>query len=206
MIGNPDHYKVCRALFVCGTELASEKGMDGLLVSNFEKAKALLKEAGYDGTPIVLLHSTDVYWQTNLAPVAKQLMEKAGFKVDMQSLDWQTIVARMSKRSPPGEGGWHAVLYAPGALELLDPAANRFINSACERTIPGWPCDPVMERLATSSRARPRGKNSGKSQKQCKFRRPSGHLTFILGNGCYGLPPARTPPDTSPQVPQCFGT
>jgi len=147
VIGNPEHYKVCKALFVCGTTLASEKGMDGLLESNFEKAKVLLKEAGYDGTPIVLLHSTDLFWQTNLAPVAKQLMERAGFKVDMQSMDWQTIIARLVKKNPPSEGGWHAVLYSPGALELFDPAANRFINSSCEKAAAGWPCDPVMEKL-----------------------------------------------------------
>src|SRR5262249_23765388 len=128
---------------------ASEKGMDGLLDSNFEKARALLKEVGYDGTPIVLLHSTDLFWQTNLAPVAKQLMEKAGFKVDMQSMDWQTIVSRLFKKNPPSEGGWHAVLYSPGALELRDPAANRGINSGCDRAPAGWPCDPVMEKLRT---------------------------------------------------------
>ena len=50
--------------------------MDGLLESNFAKAQALLKEAGYDGTPIVLLHSTDLQVLTNLAPVAKSLHGK----------------------------------------------------------------------------------------------------------------------------------
>jgi peptide/nickel transport system substrate-binding protein len=59
-IGDPQYYKVCKAMFVCGTPLESTKGMDGLLESNFEKSKALLKEAGYDGTPIVLMHSTDL--------------------------------------------------------------------------------------------------------------------------------------------------
>ena len=28
---------------------------------NFAKAKELLKEGGYDGTPVVLMHSTDLY-------------------------------------------------------------------------------------------------------------------------------------------------
>ena len=68
---------------------------------NFKKAQELLKEAGYDGTPIVLMHSTDLPMLTNLAPVAKSLMEKAGFKVDMQSMDWQTLVARRAKKDPP---------------------------------------------------------------------------------------------------------
>ena len=104
VIGDKQYYKTCKALFVCGTPLASDKGMDGLLESNFAKSQALLKEAGYDGTPIVLLHSTDLQVLTNLAPVAKQLLEKGGFKVDMQSMDWQSVVARAREEGPADAG------------------------------------------------------------------------------------------------------
>ena len=83
VVGDPAYYKLCKAMFVCGTALASDKGMQGLLESNFQKARELLKEANYDGTPVVLMHSTDLDVLTNLAPVAKSLMERAGFKVDM---------------------------------------------------------------------------------------------------------------------------
>src|SRR5215470_5033450 len=54
-----------------------------------------------NGTPIVLMQSTDLAVLTNLAPVAKNLLEKGGFKVDMQSMDWQTVVARRAKKDPP---------------------------------------------------------------------------------------------------------
>ena len=100
-IGDENYIKPCKALFICDTPFATTKGMDGLLTSNAKKAQELLKEAGYDGTPVVLMHSTDLKALTNLAPVAKSLMEKAGFKVDMQSMDWQTLVARRSKKDPP---------------------------------------------------------------------------------------------------------
>ncbi len=63
------------------------EGDGRLLESNFRKSQELLKEAGYDGKPIVLLHSTDLQSLTNLGPVAKQLLERGGFKVDMQSSD-----------------------------------------------------------------------------------------------------------------------
>jgi peptide/nickel transport system substrate-binding protein len=39
------------------------------------------------------------------------------------------------------------VRYQTDALELLDPSANRFLNSGCEKAGVGWPCDPVMEKL-----------------------------------------------------------
>ena len=147
VIGNPAYYKVCKAMFVCGTALASEKGMEGLLMSNFEKARALLKEAGYDGTPIVLLHSTDISTLANLAPVAKSLMEKAGFRVDMQSMDWQTLVARRAKRDAPSAGGWHGFLTANATIDINDPVVAQWLNSSCDKALPGWPCDPEMEKL-----------------------------------------------------------
>jgi peptide/nickel transport system substrate-binding protein len=147
VIGDANYYKVCKSLFPCGTPLESTRGMDGFLDSNFEKAKALLREAGYDGTPIVLMHSTDLVVLTNLAPVAKSLMEKAGFKVDMQSMDWQTLVARRAKKDPPAAGGWHAFLTSWVAADILNPVMAGFINAGCDKAMFGWPCDAEIEKL-----------------------------------------------------------
>src|SRR5690349_13653104 len=99
--------------------------MEGLLESNFAKARQLLTEAGYDGTPIVLMHSTDLAALANLAPVAKSLMEQAGFKVDMQSMDWQTLVARRAKKDPPAQGGWHAFLTSWVSIDITNPIFTR---------------------------------------------------------------------------------
>jgi peptide/nickel transport system substrate-binding protein len=149
VIGDKTYYKVCPALFPCGTPLHSTKGMEGglLVESNVAKAQALLKEAGYDGTPIVLMHSTDLGVLANLAPVAKSLLEKAGFKVDMQSMDWQTVVARRAKKDPPAAGGWHAFLTSWVAADILNPVMAGFLNSACDKAMFGWPCDQEMEKL-----------------------------------------------------------
>ena len=146
-IGDPDYIKECKALFICGTPFASTKGMDGLLTSNTKKAQELLKEAGYDGTPIVLMHSTDLKVLTNLAPVAKSLMEKAGFKVDMQSMDWQSVVARRAKKDPPNAGGWHAFLTAWVAADVMNPVSTAYLNSSCDKALFGWPCDAELEKL-----------------------------------------------------------
>lgn len=146
-IGNPDYYKVCKALFVCGTPLASETGMEGLLESNFAKSRELLKEAGYDGTPIVLLQSTDLAALTNLAPVAKQLLEKGGFKVDMQSSDWQTVVSRRVRRDPVTAGGWNLMLTSWVSADVLNPVMSGFVNASCDKASFGWPCDAQMEKL-----------------------------------------------------------
>ena len=136
VIGDAKYYKICKSLFPCGSPLESTKGMDGLLDSNFDKAKALLKEAGYDGTPVVLMQSTDIAVLTNLAPVAKSLMEKAGFKVDMQSMDWQTLVSRRAKKDPPAQGGWNAFLTGWVAADMLNPLSLTPELSVTSRNFP----------------------------------------------------------------------
>jgi peptide/nickel transport system substrate-binding protein len=146
-IGDPDYYKACKTLFICGTPFATDAGMTDKLESNFKKARELLQEAGYDGTPVVLLHSTDLAVLTNLAPVAKSLMEKIGLKVDMQSMDWQTVVARRTKKDPPDKGGWNAMMTSWAAADVLNPVSAAFINASCEKAPFGWPCDPELERL-----------------------------------------------------------
>ena len=146
-IGDENYIRPCKALFICDTPLATTKGTDGLLTSNAKKAQELLKEAGYDGTPVVLMHSTDLKTLTNLAPVAKSLMEKAGFKVDMQSMDWQTLVARRAKKDPPEAGGWSAFLTAWVAADVMNPVSAAYVNSGCDKASFGWPCDAEMEKL-----------------------------------------------------------
>ena len=147
VIGDPTYYKTCKSEFPCGTAMSTDAGMAGLLESNFQKSKDLLKEAGYDGTPVVLMHSTDLQVLTNLAPVAKSLMEKGGFKVDMQSMDWQTLVARRAKKEPPNAGGWNAFMTSWVSADILNPVMAGFANAGCDKAMFGWPCDEVTEKL-----------------------------------------------------------
>jgi peptide/nickel transport system substrate-binding protein len=147
VVGDEKWYKECKAMFVCGSPLETAKGWEDKLGSNYAKAKELLAAAKYDGTPIVLMQSTDLQVLTNLAPVAKSHLEKAGFKVDMQSMDWQTLVARRAKKDPANAGGWHAFLTSWVSADILNPVMAGFFNSACDKAMFGWPCDEQMEKL-----------------------------------------------------------
>lgn len=146
-VGDPNFYQTCKAMFGCGLPFETDAHMDGLLESNFAKARELLEEAGYDGTPVVLMHSTNLPVLTNLAPVAKELMEAVGFTVDMQSMDWSTLVARRAKQDAPADGGWNAFLTAWDAGDLFNPLVMAFLNSSCDTALFGWPCDEKIEKL-----------------------------------------------------------
>jgi peptide/nickel transport system substrate-binding protein len=146
-IGDPKYYKVCKQPFICGTPLGSDEGLKDVLNQDAAKAKELLKAAGYDGTPVVMLQAADVAAMANLAPVAKAQLEAAGFKVDVQAMDWQTVVARRNKKDAPDKGGWNVFFTYSGAADILNPITASFFNAACEKASYGWPCDAEIEKL-----------------------------------------------------------
>src|SRR5205085_2730470 len=106
-VGDPKLYKVCAALFTCGAPMATDAGSEGLLKGNIEGAKKLLKEAGYDGTKVVLLQVSDQVEVTPYGPITAQALRAIGLNVDMQVMDWNTVVTRRAKMDPPDQGGWN---------------------------------------------------------------------------------------------------
>jgi peptide/nickel transport system substrate-binding protein len=145
--GDSAYYTICKSYFPCGSALANDKPIGGLLESSMDKAQALVREGGYDGTPVVILRSTDTISIANLPVVAASLLEKAGFKVEVHASDWQTMVGRRTKREPPAQGGWNAIVSAFGALDITNPVTTGFLNASCEKALFGWPCDPEIETL-----------------------------------------------------------
>src|SRR5690606_21118342 len=97
LVGNSKYYKTCGSVFPCGTPLATEAGGDTLVKgSGIEEAKKLLKEANYDGTPVVIMLPTDVVTLKAQPTVVAQQLRDVGFKVDAQATDWQTVVTRLA--------------------------------------------------------------------------------------------------------------
>lgn len=148
LIGNPDYYKVCGAIFGCGTPLGDEAGSDTLTSGgDIAGAKKLLEEAGYDNTPIVLMQPTDVVSLTAQPVVAAQAMREAGFNVDMQAMDWQTLVTRRASQSKPSEGGWNIFFTNWMVPEINSPLISPMLNGRGDAAWFGWPEDEKVEEL-----------------------------------------------------------
>src|SRR6266705_3014312 len=125
LVGNPEYYKICGAFFVCGTPLATEQGSESLVKGNgMAEAKKLLAESGYDGTPVVIMAPGDVVTLKAQPIVAAQALRDAGFKVDVQATDWQTVVARRASQKPPKEGGWNMFFTNWVGADVVNPIAN----------------------------------------------------------------------------------
>jgi peptide/nickel transport system substrate-binding protein len=144
-IGVKDLYKTCASMYTCGSRYATAFGSEIQSKSSMRKAQALLKESGYDGTTVIVLKPTDIATINKLPDVAAQLMRQAGFKVEVQAMDWQTLVGRRAKRETPDKGGWNMFLTAVVAPDAWNPIANFSLSGACEKAWFGWACDQKLE-------------------------------------------------------------
>lgn len=141
-VGVPGAMRYCASVWPCGTPLASDKTgfFDGK--ANPAKAAGMLKEAGYDGTPVVLLRPTDVPGITKLPLVAKQQLEAAGFKVDLQQMDWGSLLARRTKKN-----AWSAYMSWWAAVDVSNPLVAATANATGEKGWAGWQDDQPIEQM-----------------------------------------------------------
>jgi len=93
------------------------------------------------------MHPTDLAVLEPLPPVAKDIMEKIGLKVDMQAMDWQTLVGRRNKKEAPADGGWNAFITSWNSVDNASPLTTPFLNAACDQALFGWPCDDKIQSL-----------------------------------------------------------
>jgi peptide/nickel transport system substrate-binding protein len=149
MVGNDKYFALCGALFVCGTPLETGVGSESLVKGNgMAEAKKLLKESGYNGTPVVLMAPTDVVTLRTQPIVAAQLLRQAGFTVNVQAMDWQSVVARRSSQKPTQEGGWDLFFTNVIAADLMNPIVNLQVNGKGRKGgWFGWPEDSKIEAL-----------------------------------------------------------
>ena len=141
--------KACLAPFVCGSPNESEVGLDRFRKYDPDKIKALLKEGGYTGQPVVLMDPTDQAHLHMVAQVLNEHLKKVGINPDLQSMDWSTLVSRRAvKDPPPAAGGWHIFPTAWPSSAMMNPIVNAPLDTGCDgKNWFGWPCDEELAKL-----------------------------------------------------------
>ena len=153
MVGNPEYEKVCYAIFMCGSPLASDKYGEEFRKANVEKAKQLFKEAGYKGEKLVIMQPTDQQLIGTISLVIAQKLTEAGINVDLQATDWSTVISRRTKQDAPGAGspGWNIFTTWWTGIPMSNPITNAPLSTTCDKkNWFGWPCDEEMEKLRTA--------------------------------------------------------
>lgn len=144
-IGAPQFWKTCFSIYPCGTPLATEVAAETMKTGSIEKAAAALKAAGYDGTPVVIMHPTDIPVLSAFTLISAEKLRKAGFKVDLQAMDWSTLTSRRAKRDPVSEGGWNIFHTWWIGADVIDPMSIAFSGDP-EKGWFGWPDDAALEK------------------------------------------------------------
>ena len=146
-VGVKELYHTCASMFTCGSPYGSPKGSEIQSKSSMKKAQDLLKASGYDGTPVLIMKPTDLPSIGKLPDVAAQLLRQAGFKVDLQAMDWNTVVSRRAKKDLPAAGGWNIFATAWVSPDIWNPLTNAATNGLGDKGWFGWSSDEQIEKL-----------------------------------------------------------
>ncbi len=143
----PDLVTQCQSMFMCNAPYTSTAGTQELMKPSIEKAKALMKEAGYKGEKVVVLHATDVLTIHLSATVLEDSMRKAGFNLDVQASDWATVAQRRFNKEPVEKGGWSLMPLQWVGFDLGTPLTHYGIAYNCTNGYAGWSCDEETTKL-----------------------------------------------------------
>ncbi|MBS0337219.1 MAG: ABC transporter substrate-binding protein [Proteobacteria bacterium] len=146
--GDPKNGHPCYSFYTCNTPLASESGAGALKGKrDLDKAKALVKEAGYKGEKVIVLDATDQPIVHSQALITVEMLKKLGINAELASSDWGTLITRRSVKDGVDKGGWsifHTWFVGP---DMTTPALNAPLRGAGEKSWFGWPSDAKLEGL-----------------------------------------------------------
>ncbi|MBI4639675.1 MAG: ABC transporter substrate-binding protein [Candidatus Tectomicrobia bacterium] len=145
-VSEKKYWRTCAAFFMCGSPWETDVASQPIMKQDMEKARQMLKEAGYDGRPIVLMDPTDLQTLHAWTLVTQQLLTQIGVKVNLQAMDWSTLVSRRAEKKPPEEGGWHIFHTSWIFADLFNPAVNLGV-APCDGAWFGWYCSEEMAKL-----------------------------------------------------------
>jgi peptide/nickel transport system substrate-binding protein len=148
-IGQAEYYRTCDSVFACGGPYATKTGAEPMMKHDLTTASQLVKESGYDGRPVVVLHVTDIPFMNAAAIVTRQRLASIGFKVIFKEMDWSTSLIARARKDPPEKGGWNLLHTWWPASDVINPAVHFGLSGAGSRAWFGWPDVPQMERLIT---------------------------------------------------------
>ena len=127
--GGDEFIRLDPGLMMQQTPWWSEAGVEHYNVNDPELARAKLEEAGYDGEPLRFLTTQEYSYMYGEAIVAQQQLEAVGVSVDLQVVDWATVLER---RAIPEE--WD--MFGTGHGFVPDPSQISYVGQMNQ--YPGW--------------------------------------------------------------------
>ncbi len=134
--GKPEFWRLQPAMGAPETPWYTEVTKGDYNKKDPDQAKALLKEAGYKGETVRWLTTKEYSYNYNFALATKPQLEAVGMKVDLQLVDWATLIQRRAKPEL-----WD--VFVTGHDTPNHPVLMPFMNP----TWPGWWDTPEKNKL-----------------------------------------------------------
>jgi peptide/nickel transport system substrate-binding protein len=135
-------------LFVPGTPMASTVGVEVTRgPKDYSKLKKDLIAAGYKGEKIVILAATTIPTIWAESQVATDALTKIGFNVDLQPMEWGSVVQRRASMEPIDKGGWNIFYTWLGGFGNISPAPSIAIRGNGKGAWFGWASNDKLEAL-----------------------------------------------------------
>jgi peptide/nickel transport system substrate-binding protein len=147
VVGSPDYYREAKTFFTPGSPMSTGAGGAAAMQGDLEKAKEMLRGAGYKGERVVLLAPADQPIAYNQSLVSQDLLKRLGMSVDLVSTDWGSFIGRRGNRGAPDQGGWSMFHTLWSGADTLNPALHPLIRANGAAAWFGWPQDKVLEDL-----------------------------------------------------------
>jgi len=102
---------------------------------DFNKLRADLKAAGYNGEKVVIINPTDYSFISSQGHISADVLTRIGFNVDLLDMDFGTMLQRRNSKAAPDKGGWSMFHTSAAALTLANPAENYYTRGPVDG---GW--------------------------------------------------------------------
>jgi peptide/nickel transport system substrate-binding protein len=150
--GLSDRYaRSCNAFFICGSPYESAAGTEPMRQPSIEAAREALRQTRYAGEPVIVLVANDLEAAKISSEILADRLRRAGFNVDMQVMDWASVLARRTRREGWSVFGVHAL-----GVDLHSPLTNSVIGFNCTNaTTGGFHCEEALTPLFAQFAAAP---------------------------------------------------
>jgi peptide/nickel transport system substrate-binding protein len=137
----------CLSFWMCGGALETTVGSEVAARPDLARAREALRQTNYRGEPVVIMQATDIDAPRIGSEVVAARLRAIGFTVDLQAMDWGTVVARRARR----DASWSLFGVHAQGFDLASPLTHFYIGTNCQ-DFTGWHCDqrltPLLEQFA----------------------------------------------------------
>ena len=169
----------CYSIYMCNAPGTSDAGTETYRSAGIERARALLKEAGYKNEPVVFLHASTSAILNPVGLVVADQMKRAGFNVDVRTSDFATVAEKRRNRGPVEAGGWSVIPIVWNGVDMVNPLSDPAVSYNCSDSNPSWYCDAKLTDLLHrySETTEPAARKDLADQIQAEFHR---NVDYVL--------------------------